>query len=68
MQDSQAPWTAGAKPRRGSLPRGLMQRLLDALRKPARQLAPAGRRSGHGAKSLEPYLAEARKSRPAPLE
>lgn len=67
MQDSQAPWTAGMQPC-GVVPRGLVQRLLEAVRKPAGKLLPAGQRSGHGAKSLEPYLDEARKSRPAPLE
>jgi hypothetical protein len=37
-------------------------------RPPADSAAPAGRRSGKGASSVVPYLAEARSSKPAPLE
>ncbi len=71
MQDSQAPWAPGlAQPRPAAVPPRLMQRLLDALRKARTPdaLKPAGARSGRGAKSVQPYLEEARKSRPAPLE
>jgi hypothetical protein len=47
-----------------------VQRVLDAVRKrrPPEPLKPPGQRSGSGAKSLEPYLEQGRKSRPAPLE
>lgn len=31
-------------------------------------LPPAGQRSGRGSDSLEPYLSEARRTRPGPLE
>jgi hypothetical protein len=58
-----------AEQRPAAMPRGLMERLLEALRKPVpEKLKPAGQRSGRGAKSLEPYLDEGRKSRPAPLD
>jgi hypothetical protein len=37
-------------------------------RPPAEPAPPPGRRSGQGASSVVPYLAEARSSKPAPLE
>lgn len=56
--------------RKGKLPRGVMQRLLDSLRRRAawNGLPPPGRRSGNGADSLEPYLEQTRSTRPSPLE
>jgi hypothetical protein len=55
----------------------LLQRLLQAFPKPslggeaqrfADSLMPAGRRSGVGTRSIEPYLEAARTTRPGPLE
>lgn len=52
-------------------PQGLLGALLRGLsrQRPAPgPLAPPGQRSGNGTESLEPYLANQRDSRPAPLE
>lgn len=55
----------------------LLQRLLQTFAKPSQggephgfpdSLKPAGRRSGVGARSIEPYLEAARTTRPGPLE
>jgi hypothetical protein len=56
--------------RPGRVPGALMERLLHALRRPRPRdtLPPAGSRSGHGSRSLEPYLEQARNSRPSPLD
>ena len=52
-------------------PQGLLGALLRGLsraRTAPEPLAPPGQRSGNGSESLEPYLANQRDSRPAPLE
>ncbi|TFZ07947.1 hypothetical protein [Ramlibacter humi] len=56
--------------REGRLPRNVMLRLLENLRRRSgrRELPPPGQRSGEGAGSLEPYLEHNRRTRPAPLE
>jgi hypothetical protein len=53
-----------------SRPSSLVQRLLGGWRRrqAARELPPAGQRSGEGTDSLAPYLEQGRSSRPAPLE
>jgi len=57
--------------RNRSTPSTLFRNLLRKLarsRTGADPLPPAGQRSGRGAGSLEPYLSEARRTRPGPLE
>jgi hypothetical protein len=51
-------------------PNRLLRKLLLVLNrsKPPASLPPAGTRSGEGAKSLAPYLEEARNSKPGDLE
>ncbi|MGZ5178979.1 MAG: hypothetical protein ACXWC6_10515 [Ramlibacter sp.] len=50
-----------------SLFRSLMRKL-GRSRTGAAALPPAGQRSGRGSDSLEPYLSEARRTRPGALE
>jgi hypothetical protein len=45
----------------------LLRRLLGGL-KPGKALPPAGKRSGEGIDSLEPFLEQERNTRPGPLE
>ena len=67
---------AGSSPEQGSRDsrnnEGLLLRLLQRFQTPSRRadesLLPVGRRSGLGARSIEPYLDPARNTRPGPLE
>lgn len=48
---------------------GLVSQLIDRLRAGGRsRLQPPGQRSGEGTDSLGPYLRQARRTRPTPLE
>jgi hypothetical protein len=53
-----------------AIPRQLIRKLVENLRPPTATytLQPPGQRSGHGSRSVEPYLREERGTRPGRLE